>query len=140
MPKGLPAASATEPFSIVVAEARGIVLRVETTIDPLTKKHQVKCDFCNKKVRLTKSAHPHGLFEDQKFCIIREGRGSDNQRTSPIFRVSNPVQPHVGAAVPIGSGSGRTVYQEHIHYQELLYIMPVRANLVKSFNSCVLKW
>ena len=96
MPKGLPAA--TEPVSIVVAE--GIVLK--TTIDPLTKKHQVICDVCNKKVRLTKSAHPHGLFEHRKFCIIRERKQkSENQPSSSIFRVSNPVQPHVG------SGSGR---------------------------------
>ena len=98
MPKGLPAA--TEPVSIVVAE--GIVLK--TTIDPLTKKHQVQCDICNKKVRLTKSAHPHWLFEHRKYCIIRERkRQSENPPpASTIFRVSNPVQPHVRAAVSIG--------------------------------------
>lgn len=93
MPKAHPAV--TEPVSILIAE--GIVLK--TTIDPLTKKHQVQCDICQKKVRLTKSAHPHGLFEHRKFCIIREGKQqSENQAPSSIFRLSDlnlPTQPHV---------------------------------------------
>ena len=59
MPKGLPA---TEPVSIVVAE--GIVLKTtNVNHQPPHEKHQVQSDICNKKVRLTESAHPHWLFE-----------------------------------------------------------------------------
>ena len=96
MPKARPAV--TEPISIVVAE--GVVLK--TTIDPLTKRHQVQCDICKKKIRLTSSAHPHWLFEHRKYCIIREGkRQSENQAPSTIFRVSNP---HVAGPLRMESG------------------------------------
>ena len=114
MPKGLPAA--TEPVSIVVAE--GIVLK--TTIDPLTKIHQVICDVCNKKIRLTKSAHPHGLFEHRKFCII-----SKNKRTSPLHLFfGSPILCNLMLEVEAD------VYQGHIHYQELLHhFLRCRPNL-----------
>ena len=64
MPKGLPIA--TEPVSITVPGGGVLV----TTIDPLTGKHHVECDVCKKRIKLTKSAHPHGLLEHQKHCSI----------------------------------------------------------------------
>lgn len=73
MPKGAPVI--TVPTSIQVAQ--GVVLW--TTIDPLSKKHYVVCDICKKLIKLTKSAHPHAIFEHRKFCVIREGK------TNPEF-------------------------------------------------------
>ena len=64
----------TEPTTIAVAQ--GVVL--ETTIDPVTKRHLLTCDICKKTIRLTKSANPNAFFEHRKFCAIRERKKSDD--------------------------------------------------------------
>ena len=54
--------AATQPATDTVAE--GVVL--ETKIDPLTKRHLLACDICQRIIKLTKSANPNAFFEHRK--------------------------------------------------------------------------
>ena len=55
-----------QPATVTVAE--GVVL--ETTIDPLTKRHLLTCDICKRIIQLTKSANPNEFFEHRNQNLI----------------------------------------------------------------------
>ena len=60
--------SVTEPTKITLPG--GVIL--QTTIDPQTQRHLVECDICGTTVKLTTTAHPHGISEHRRHCIRRE--------------------------------------------------------------------